>query len=28
LQLHELRFTERSPIGGTKEKENCPFWTL
>src|SRR5690349_3126311 len=28
LQLHELRFAEGSPIGGTKEKENCPFWTL
>jgi hypothetical protein len=28
LQLHELRFAEGSPIGGTKEKENCSFWTL
>jgi hypothetical protein len=22
LQLHELRFAERSPIGGTEEEEN------
>jgi hypothetical protein len=28
LQLHELRFAEGSPIGGSKEKENRPFWTL
>src|SRR5712692_2391018 len=25
LQLHELRFAERSPVGGTEEKENRPF---
>jgi hypothetical protein len=28
LQLHELRFAEGSPIGGTKEKQNCSFRTL
>jgi hypothetical protein len=22
LQLHELRFAKRSPVGGTEEKEN------
>ena len=25
LQLHELRFAERSPVGGTEEKENRSF---
>ena len=28
LQLDELRFAERSPIGGAKEKENSPLRSL
>jgi hypothetical protein len=25
LQLHELRFAERSPVGRAEEKQNLPF---